>query len=134
MCLTQQNIKLTNYPYKTRQWRRIFDILTLSARVREIRQTISRLYLYISHFQDREQIIRLWYHECCRVYQDRLINDADRDWFNDVLNHKIRTEFGQNPETVLGSEIILFGDFLDPTSDLKLYTQITDMDKVRKSI
>lgn len=80
--------------------------------------------------QDLDHIIRLWYHECSRVYMDRLINDIDRGWFDGILKDKIKKQFHTDPDTSLGKEIILFGDFLDPTTDVRLYEQITDMDKV----
>jgi dynein heavy chain len=30
-------------------------------------------------------LIRLWVHECDRVFQDRLINEDDRNWFKSML-------------------------------------------------
>ena len=58
------------------------------------------------------------------------MDDTDRDWFNDILKTKIEEDFGRNPTKVLGNKIILFGDFLDPSLDVRLYVQISDMDKV----
>ncbi|KAK9739949.1 P-loop containing dynein motor region D4 [Popillia japonica] len=79
---------------------------------------------------DVDEIIRLWYHECCRVYQDRLINDADRHWFDEILKTKINVEFKRDPQLALGEQVILFGDFLDPTTDIRHYVHITDMNKL----
>jgi dynein heavy chain len=31
-------------------------------------------------------IVRLWAHECCRVFSDRLISAEDRSWFLDQVN------------------------------------------------
>ncbi|KAL3266448.1 hypothetical protein HHI36_010620 [Cryptolaemus montrouzieri] len=80
--------------------------------------------------QDITEIVRLWYHECLRVFQDRLVNDEDRDWFNNLLYTTIREKFVLNPDEALGSNAILFGDFLDPQADIKMYTQITDREKL----
>lgn len=74
--------------------------------------------------------MRLWYHECCRVFQDRLINDDDRNWFDKLLKQKIEVDFKLSAKQVLGDFIILYGDFIDPASDIRLYAQITDMEKV----
>ncbi|VEN54841.1 unnamed protein product, partial [Callosobruchus maculatus] len=60
------------------------------------------------------EMLRLWYHECCRVFQDRLVNDEDREWFDSLLRTKIEEYYGTNPKEALGSEAILFGDFIDP--------------------
>ena len=80
--------------------------------------------------QDEAAVLRLWYHECCRVFQDRLVNDEDRDWFDQLLRSKIRTDFSTDPEAVLGTAAIIFGDFLDPSLDIRPYVQIPDMEKV----
>nr|XP_022908003.1 dynein heavy chain 1, axonemal-like [Onthophagus taurus] len=84
--------------------------------------------------QDLNHIIRLWYHENCRVFQDRLINDADRDWFANLLKSKIDQDFKQSSEEALGPEMILFGDFLDPTSDVRNYMEITNMTKLSSAL
>lgn len=77
-----------------------------------------------------EDILRLWYHECCRVFQDRLINNEDRNWFDKLLKQKIEIDFKLRAKTVLGDAIILYGDFIDPASDIRPYAQIFDMEKV----
>lgn len=76
------------------------------------------------------EIVRLWYHECCRVYQDRLVNDADRIWFDELLRHKITTNFKQDPNAVIGDKTLLYGDFIDPSTDVKVYIHFTDMEQV----
>ena len=40
-------------------------------------------------FQTKEMLLRLWYHESCRIFQDRLVNAEDRDWFAGQLKDKI---------------------------------------------
>ncbi|KAK4887372.1 hypothetical protein RN001_003643 [Aquatica leii] len=79
-------------------------------------------------------LLLLWYHECCRVFQDRLINDQDRNWFDNLLRTIISTKFEVNADEYLGNDVILFGDFLDPTSDQRPYVQITDMEKLSNAL
>ncbi|GLV39945.1 Dynein heavy chain at 36C [Carabus blaptoides fortunei] len=79
-----------------------------------------------------ELLLRLWYHENCRVYQDRLVNDDDRNWFDKLLREKVRQDFKADDATCIGDGNVLFGDFLDPTADIKIYREITDMDNLSK--
>lgn len=46
----------------------------------------------------KEQLVRLWAHECQRVFFDRLVDDCDRTWFQQMLIEKVigRTEFLEN--------------------------------------
>eukprot|EP00931_Biecheleriopsis_adriatica_P088379 TRINITY_DN62713_c0_g1_i1.p1 TRINITY_DN62713_c0_g1~~TRINITY_DN62713_c0_g1_i1.p1 ORF type:complete len:1031 (+),score=254.49 TRINITY_DN62713_c0_g1_i1:369-3095(+) len=37
-------------------------------------------------YEEKEQILRLWYHEACRVFMDRLINHEDRDKFRGIVD------------------------------------------------
>lgn len=86
--------------------------------------------IQIYNLQDIAHFLRLWYHECCRVFQDRLVNDQDRNWFNDLLHERINIDFEQDSNEVLGNQDILFGDFMDSTSDDRPYLEITNMEKV----
>lgn len=75
--------------------------------------------------------MKLWYHESCRVFQDRLVNDTDRAWFDNLLKSYIKDNFNLDVLSMLGTAAILYGDFLDPNVDFKQYVQITDMNKVK---
>ncbi|XP_030767557.1 dynein heavy chain 1, axonemal-like isoform X2 [Sitophilus oryzae] len=79
-------------------------------------------------------MIRLWYHECCRVFQDRLVNDEDRIWFENLLSKQISDFYPVDPEVSLGVRPILFGDFIDPQVDMGPYAQITDFEKLDSSL
>lgn len=39
---------------------------------------------------------RLWVHECARVFNDRLINEEDRDFFKDLVGQLLQTKFKVN--------------------------------------
>lgn len=76
-------------------------------------------------------LVCLWYHECCRVFQDRLINDEDRNWFTNLLQDQIRQEYKLKPDEIfVNDEILLFGDIPEPNADIGNYTQITNIDNV----
>ena len=36
-----------------------------------------------------EQLVLLWQHECARVFQDRIADQATREWFNKTI-HNVR--------------------------------------------
>ncbi|XP_044254832.1 dynein axonemal heavy chain 1-like isoform X2 [Tribolium madens] len=75
---------------------------------------------------DINLLVRLWYHECCRIFQDRLVNDDDRNWFANLLKSKIESDYDVDPASALGTQMLFFADFIDPTTDYREYEQITD--------
>uniref|UniRef100_A0A8C4NSC2 Dynein, axonemal, heavy chain 1 n=1 Tax=Dicentrarchus labrax TaxID=13489 RepID=A0A8C4NSC2_DICLA len=74
-------------------------------------------------------MIELWYHESCRIFQDRLVCAEDRDWFNRLLKDCIQ-EFDCSFEEVVSCQPVLYGDFMIPGADHKVYTLIQDKEKV----
>lgn len=64
------------------------------------------------------------------MFQDRLINDEDRQWFTDLLRMKIAESFRVNPAEALGTTVILFGDFIDPQQDNAPYVQMKNLELV----
>ena len=46
-----------------------------------------------------EKMARLWVHECCRVFQDRLVTDDDREWLTaqlqEVTKERLRLDWAQ---------------------------------------
>ena len=87
--------------------------------------------IYIS-VQTLEGLLKLWTHECSRIFEDRLVNNEDRDWFQQLLKKTMTTEFSVDPGEIIGDGPLLYGDFMMPNTDNKIYEEITDMEKVRK--
>nr|XP_046240546.1 dynein axonemal heavy chain 1 [Scatophagus argus] len=81
--------------------------------------------------EDKLQLLQLWYHENCRVFQDRLVCAEDRDWFNRLLKDCIQ-EFDCTFEEVVPCQPVLYGDFMIPGADHKVYTTIQDKEKLVK--
>lgn len=78
------------------------------------------------------QLLRLWYHENCRVFRDRLVNEDDCTWFDQLLQtHMAQWEVAF--QKVCPFQPILYGDFMSPGSDVKSYELITSESKVRAS-
>ncbi|CAG9840890.1 unnamed protein product, partial [Diabrotica balteata] len=82
------------------------------------------------NLRDINEMLRLWYHENCRIFQDRLINDEDRNWFDSLLKSEIEQRYRLKSEEVLGTTDILFGDFIDPSVGVGPYVQIKDFEKL----
>ncbi|BFI29560.1 dynein axonemal heavy chain [Marchantia polymorpha subsp. ruderalis] len=95
---------------------------------------------------DTYKIVRLWAHECLRVFYDRLINDKDRLWFCELLAEQLekhfRERFGKVYGTFSHSEVkkgdispailqyVMAGDFMIPGADPMLYDEITDEEQL----
>lgn len=80
--------------------------------------------------QNKVQLLRLWYHESCRVFRDRLVNEEDRSWFDKLLESHME-EWEVAFDEVCPFQPILYGDFMSPGSDVKSYELITSEKKVR---
>ena len=68
-------------------------------------------------------VIKLWYHECCRVFQDRLVSIEDRDWLSEKMKEHV-SEFG-----VVCNEVdnLLYGCICEED---RSYTEIRDHDRI----
>ncbi|XP_022600673.1 LOW QUALITY PROTEIN: dynein heavy chain 1, axonemal-like [Seriola dumerili] len=81
--------------------------------------------------EEKLQLLQLWYHESCRVFQDRLVSAEDRDWFNRLLKDCIQG-FDCSFEDVVPCQPVLYGDFMIAGADHKVYTLIEDKEKLAK--
>ncbi|XP_053154302.1 dynein axonemal heavy chain 1 isoform X2 [Hemicordylus capensis] len=79
--------------------------------------------------EDKLTLLRLWYHESCRVFCDRLVNEEDRIWFDDLMK-SVMLEWGTTLDEVVPFQPLLYGDFMMPGADVKLYELIDDKDKL----
>ena len=83
-----------------------------------------------SKLNDKNDLMRLWVHENCRVFQDRLVNDEDRKWFTDLMKDKLASEFSMTWDDVVKDSPMIYGDFMVPSADIRVYAEITDYTKV----
>ncbi|KAF5403840.1 Dynein heavy chain axonemal [Paragonimus heterotremus] len=82
-----------------------------------------------------EQLLRLWFHESSRVFQDRLVNDTDREWFLNLMNDKSKTAFQLSVSDYVQSQPLLYGDFLTAAaSDVWKYIEMVDHAQVLQVI
>ena len=62
--------------------------------------------------KDDVSMIKLWGHECQRVFQDRLINVNDRDYFQNLLRDVIQMYFRRDWDDLVTVTPLLFGSFI----------------------
>lgn len=68
--------------------------------------------------------MKLWYHESARVLRDRLINDTDRDWFDQLLRDVTRENFSAQVEETVAIEELFFGDFCNTSKEYQKITNV----------
>jgi dynein heavy chain len=88
-----------------------------------------------------DDMVKLWAHECLRVFQDRLVNQGDRDIFQAMLIDVMKEKLQKDWSKVVTTEPLLFGSFVPlcyPNGDTTLkpyqdvYCEITDREKMSK--
>ncbi|KAI8841134.1 dynein heavy chain and region D6 of dynein motor-domain-containing protein [Chytriomyces cf. hyalinus JEL632] len=77
-------------------------------------------------------IVRLWIHECMRVFQDRLVDTIDKTWFNELVKGTILDKLQLSWQEVVTNEPIIYGDYLTPGADPKIYTEVKDIRRLVK--
>ena len=87
------------------------------------------------------EMVKLWAHECIRVFHDRLISDDDRNKFMDLLKDTTNDKFKREWDKLVTVQPLLFSSFVPtiyPDDDAtkkplkNLYCELTDRDKVMK--
>ncbi|KAJ8301425.1 hypothetical protein KUTeg_020412 [Tegillarca granosa] len=93
------------------------------------------------------KIIRLWVHEVYRVFYDRLVDEADRDTFFNMIKTCVESQFKEKMNTLFGHLVkdkdkgitdddirsLMFGDYLSKGKDEKLYDEILNLDELREN-
>jgi len=83
-----------------------------------------------------EDLVKLWIHENCRVFQDRLINNEDKTWFGNLIVDILLRTFKLNwkIDKVIGKEKPVFGDLLKLEAPQQPYEEIKDHSKLVKML
>ena len=81
--------------------------------------------------KDPDVMAKLWINEVSRVFHDRLINNDDREWFNQTIIEMLAKHFKSRwgYEDVFGSNTVMFGDILRLDTN-KEYEEIKDIKKL----
>ncbi|KAK3717325.1 hypothetical protein QZH41_011557, partial [Actinostola sp. cb2023] len=92
-----------------------------------------------THMTEGDKLIRLWIHEIYRVFYDRLIDDADREMFFDLIKETTKQQFKLDLDRLVGHLVptgqklkddhirnLFFGDYTVPDSADKIYDEVND--------
>lgn len=105
----------------------VFNLRDLSKLVQGFLQADS------SNYDQEIQLLRLLYHESLRVFQDRLVNDDDKNYFKNMLNEICQKHFPTYYPIVKPNETVIFGDFMlfGQPKENRIYEEIKDIDKLK---
>eukprot|EP00742_Colponemidia_sp_Colp-10_P004283 GILJ01004568.1.p1 GENE.GILJ01004568.1~~GILJ01004568.1.p1 ORF type:complete len:2868 (+),score=508.60 GILJ01004568.1:1-8604(+) len=76
-------------------------------------------------------LVSLWLHESARVFRDRLVDDADRSWFDQTCK-KMLQQYLNIDWPVEQFQNVLYGDFID--SATRQYHPIMDMKRANDAL
>jgi dynein heavy chain len=78
----------------------------------------------------------LWANEASRVFQDRLINQADNQWFTDLTMDILQRSFHSSLtyDDLYGEKKVMFSDILKIDATQRLYEEIKDPVKLNKTL
>ncbi|RKP21179.1 hypothetical protein ROZALSC1DRAFT_20732 [Rozella allomycis CSF55] len=82
-------------------------------------------------YDSKESFTKLWVHEVYRVFNDRLVDVNDREWFYKLVDEKLNSYFGSTIKQLCGDKRIpMFGDFNSLESRV-VYQEIEDVSKLK---
>ncbi|KAK0176317.1 hypothetical protein PV328_000464 [Microctonus aethiopoides] len=110
----------------------IFNLRDLSKCIQGIMQSDP------SSTRNIKQMLRLFYHECLRVFHDRLIDDNDKNYFYQLLSQICSRTFGDEVISVSSNNTVeppqlFFGDFMQfgAPMESRIYEEITNIEKMK---
>lgn len=86
-----------------------------------------------------DSFAKLWLHECCRVFNDRLINETDRAFFrqltHDLLKSKLKVNWNLKEINLFsGRSQVIFSVLLKLDTEDRLYEEVSDKNKLFRTL
>lgn len=76
-------------------------------------------------FKSTTKVVRLWLHECERVFRDRLVSDTDIQKYDEFVSAVLKTSFKDEALDQVSESPNLFTSFMDFTADdTPIYNQV----------
>ena len=74
------------------------------------------------------EVVRLWVHECTRVFGDRLIDEKDRSWLGKLLAEEGLNTFKLEEAQLFNAKRLVYGDYMDGLDvEPRVYRQVVDV-------
>jgi len=86
--------------------------------------------LHKAQIDTDKDVIAVWTHETTRVFSDRLVDEADRETFQQMLNNELMHRFKVQQNDLRSTPHLLFCDFYEETNDQHPYVQVKDETKL----
>ncbi|TPX53528.1 hypothetical protein SeMB42_g00716 [Synchytrium endobioticum] len=96
---------------------------------RDVMSVIQGLMRARSEYYDSpDSLMKLWTHEVCRVFSDRLISVEDENTFEELLDYRLQTHMNVSLKQIQTQDgyMPVFSDVLD-SGDKPVYEEITDV-------
>jgi dynein heavy chain len=74
-----------------------------------------------------EDCMKVWAHEVERVFRDRLVNETDAGWFDEMLKGVLEKNYKKKYDTIVKVKPMIWGGFMDTKNT---YKEIEDHDAV----
>ncbi|KAL4494234.1 hypothetical protein ABPG73_018753, partial [Tetrahymena malaccensis] len=113
----------------------IYNLRDISKVFQGISKATSRSY------KDENDFLKLWAHECMRVFQDRMINSSDQQVFEEILKEIMRKNFRRDWKDLVTVEPLLWASFvptLYPDGDTSkrrlsdIYCELSDREELKR--
>ncbi|KAH9558616.1 hypothetical protein CY35_06G017100 [Sphagnum magellanicum] len=109
--------------------------------MRDLSKVFQGMCMFAGVMDSKKTMVKLWSHECLRVFHDRLVNDEDRLWFFKYLKAKVEDEFSLTCNYVYGVpedmesmnttyKKLAYGDIMDMTEIPRKYIEISDHERL----
>jgi dynein heavy chain len=74
---------------------------------------------------EEDTLIKLWIHECQRIFWDRLTDDQDKNWFVELQKKMLQQHFKKDWDKLVPQGTVVFVDFLQGQDGE--YVEVADM-------
>ena len=83
----------------------------------------------LRHIDSKDMLVSIWIHETFRVFRDRLINQKDRDKYNELAHARLSSNLDMDgPDWELKNyKNLMFGDFENPSKAYLKLSEVTTL-------